>query len=182
MRDEPSDEALAQAAGTGDAAAFAALLERHYDRIYRLAWRVLGSRAEAEDVTQDVCMTLGAKLAGFRGGAKFTTWLHRVVVNAARDLMRRRATRDKAAAGWGEAETAARADAATAADAAHWLHEAMAALSPSLRETVALILGEDCSQAEAAQVLGVSEGTIAWRMSEAKKALAAQARAQEVTL
>ena len=59
---ETSDEDLALAAGNGDAEAFSALLARHYDRIYRVAFRVLGSVAEAEDATQDVCMGLAAKL------------------------------------------------------------------------------------------------------------------------
>ena len=49
----------------------------------------------------------------------------------------------------------------------------MTRLSPELRDTVALVLGEDLTQAQAAAVLGVSEGTIAWRMSEVKKRLKA---------
>lgn len=173
MRENVSDEELAIAAASGDGVAFSALLERHYDRIYRIAYRVVGTRAEAEDITQDVCMGLGAKLAGFRGSARLTTWLHRVVINAARDHLRKRATHSRAAGGWGEVEVMRRAEADEGAKAQDWLHTAMTALSPSLRETVALILGEDCTQADAADALGVSEGTIAWRMAEVKKALAA---------
>ena len=52
----------------------------------------------------------------------------------------------------------------------------MTRLSPELRDTVALVLGEEMTQGEAGQVLGVSEGTIAWRMSEVKKRLRAMAR------
>ena len=52
-----------------------------------------------------------------------------------------------------------------------WLEDAMARLGPDLRDTVALVLGEELTQAEAAKVLGVSEGTVAWRMSEVKKRL-----------
>jgi RNA polymerase sigma-70 factor (ECF subfamily) len=55
--------------------------------------------------------------------------------------------------------------------AQQWLEGAMARLSPELRETVALVLGEELTQAEAAEVLGLSEGTVAWRMSEVKKRL-----------
>jgi len=80
-----SDESLALAAAKGDAEAFAALLERRYDDLFRLAFRLTGSRSEAEDLTQDVCAALPAKLAGFRGEARFTTWLWRVAVNAAHD-------------------------------------------------------------------------------------------------
>ena len=181
MRDNTSDEDLAQAAAFGDERAFSVLLERHYDRIYRVAFRVLGTRSEAEDVTQDVCMGLGAKLNGFKGTSRLTTWLHSVTINAARDHMRRRATHSKAASSWGEVEVMRRAEAQDAADAQDWLQTAMTFLSPSLRETVALILGEDCTQAEAAEALGVSEGTIAWRMAEVKKALAAMAAQEETS-
>jgi RNA polymerase sigma-70 factor (ECF subfamily) len=62
------------------------------------------------------------------------------------------------------------------ADAEDWLAQAMTRLSPELRDTVALVLGEEMTQAEAGQVLGVSEGTIAWRMSEVKKRLRAMAK------
>lgn len=82
--------------------------------------------------------------------------------------------------GWGDWETARQAELAEARDAQDWLATAMAALPPELRDTVALTLGEDMTQAEAAEVLGVSEGTVAWRMSEVKKRLRAVAQAEEM--
>jgi RNA polymerase sigma-70 factor, ECF subfamily len=171
MRMETPDETLALAAATGDRAAFAALLERHYDRIFRLAFRLTGRRADAEDLAQDICANLPAKLAHWRQEARFTTWLYRVTVNAAHDLRRRQATRIKAATGWGDWEIARQDELAEAADAQDWLSAAMARLSPELRDTVALTLGEEMTQGEAAAVLGLSEGTIAWRMSEVKRRL-----------
>jgi RNA polymerase sigma-70 factor (ECF subfamily) len=101
MRMTVPDEDLARAAADGDGAAFAALLERHYDRLFALAWRLTGQKAEAEDLTQDICLALPAKLGGYRGAAKFTTWLYRVAVNAAHDRRRRAASRARAADGWG---------------------------------------------------------------------------------
>lgn len=178
MRMQTPDEALASAAATGDRDAFAALLGRHYDRVFALSFRLTGSRAEAEDLTQDICLALPAKLASWRGEARFTTWLYRVTVNAAHDRRRRAATRTKAADGWGDWEVNRRAGIAEEAEAQDWLAAAMARLSPELRDTVALTLGEDLSQREAAEVLGVSEGTVAWRMSEVKKRLRAMARAE----
>ena len=80
---ETPDETLALAAAGGDRAAFAVLVQRHYDRIYGLAYRLTGSRAEAQDMAQDICAALPAKLRNWRGEARFTTWLYRVVVNAA---------------------------------------------------------------------------------------------------
>lgn len=172
---ETADETLALAAARGDRSAFATLIARHYDRIFTLAFRLTGLRAEAEDLTQDICAALAAKLSGWRGEARFTTWLYRVVVNAAHDQRRRRATRARAAEGWGDWEIARQDEIAAQAQALDWLTEAMARLSPELRDTVALVLGEEMTQAEAGQVLGVSEGTIAWRMSEVKKRLRALA-------
>lgn len=172
MRMTTSDEALARAAAGGDAQAFAALITRHYDRVFRLSFRLTGARAEAEDLTQDICAALPAKIAAFRGEARFTTWLYRVVVNAAGDRRRRAATRARAANGWGEVELARRAEAAEAAEALDWLTAAMRALPDELRDTVALVL-DDVTHAEAAEVLGVSEGTVSWRMSEVKKRLRA---------
>ncbi len=176
MRMDTADEILATAASGGDRAAFAALVTRHYDRIYRLGWRLTGSAADAQDLAQEICAALPAKLAGWRGEARFTTWLYRVTVNAAADLRRRQMTRARAADGWGDWEIARRQEDEAARAARLWLEEAMARLSPELRETVALVLGEELTQAEAAAVLGLSEGTIAWRMSEVKKRLRRIAR------
>ena len=172
---ETDDETLARAAAVGDRSVFGVLLARHYDRIFGLAWRLTGSRAEAQDLTQDICAALPAKLAQWRGEARFTTWLYRVTVNAAHDLRRRQATRAKASAGWGDWEIARQDEIAVQAEALDWLTTAMQRLSPELRDTVALVLGEELTQAQAAEVLGVSEGTVAWRMSDVKKRLRALA-------
>jgi RNA polymerase sigma-70 factor (ECF subfamily) len=175
MRMMTSDESLARAAAGGDGAAFASLVERHYELVFRVAWRILGNRADAEDLAQDVCVALPGKLRNYRGEARYTTWLYRVTVNAARDLFRRSAARARAGDGWGDLEALARAEAEERTEALAWLGSAMQALRPELRETVALVLGEEMSHAGAGDVLGVSEGTVSWRMSEVRKALRAQA-------
>lgn len=167
--DTKPDETLAEAAAGGDRDAFAALISRHYDRIFGLAWRLTGSAADAQDLAQDICATLPDRLARFRGESKLTTWLYRVVVNACADLRRRQMTRARAADGWGDWEIARQAEADEARDARLWLEDAMARLSPELRETLALVLGEGLTQAEAGVILGIGEGTVSWRISEAKK-------------
>ena len=63
---ETSDENLVAAANQGDGQAFGLLLSRHYDLIFRLGFRILGARADAEDLAQDICVALPGKLAGFR--------------------------------------------------------------------------------------------------------------------
>src|SRR6059058_6416641 len=87
---EDPDADLVAASVAGDRAAFSELLERHYNRIHGLAWQLTGSRADADDIAQDVCCTLVEKIATFRGEAKFTTWLCGIVYNACRDFRRRR--------------------------------------------------------------------------------------------
>lgn len=168
---DTSDETLATAAAQGDRAAFATLVGRAYDRVFALAWRLTGNRAEAEDLTQDICAALPAKLLHYRPEARFTTWLYRVTVNAAHDRRRRSATRSKASEGWGDWEIARQDEIVVEAERLDWLTAAMAGLTPELRDTVALVLGQELTQGQAAEVLGVSEGTIAWRMSEVKKRL-----------
>jgi RNA polymerase sigma-70 factor (ECF subfamily) len=178
MRMETPDEALAAAAAAGDRDAFAALVARHYDRLLVLACRLAGTRADGEDLVQDICCTLPARLVSYRREARFTTWLYRVAVNAAHDRRRRAAVRARAADGWGDWEVARQAEMAEAAAAQDWLARAMGGLPVELRDTVALTLGEGLTQSETAEVLGISEGTVAWRMSEVKKRLRAHAKAE----
>tara|TARA_R110002049_G_scaffold117332_3_gene270618 strand:- start:12183 stop:12722 length:540 start_codon:yes stop_codon:yes gene_type:complete len=175
----PDDTSLALAAAGGDAAAFATLLDRQYDRLFRLAFRLTGSQADAEDLTQDICAALPAKLRGYRGDAAFTTWLYRLCVNAAHDRRRRAATHARAASGWGDWEMNRQAANAETAEAVDWLTHAMRALPDDLRDTLALVL-DDMTHADAATVLGISEGTVSWRISQAKKHLA-QLRAEDDT-
>lgn len=172
LMDTP-DESLAMDAARGDRAAFAVLVGRHYDRIHALAWRLTGQRAEAQDLAQEVCAALPAKLGHYRAEARFSTWLYRVTVNAFLDARRRAATRSRAADGWGDWEIARHEAMAEDRAAQDWLAQTMRRLPQELQVTVALVLGEELTQAEAAQVLGLSEGTVAWRMSEVKKRLRA---------
>ncbi|QMU57097.1 MAG: sigma-70 family RNA polymerase sigma factor [Boseongicola sp.] len=168
-----SDEALAKAAAGGDGDAFSALISRHYDRLFRFAFRLTGRREDAEDLVQDICVVLPTKLRAFRGEARFTTWLYRVAVNATHDRRRRAAAHARAAEGWGEVELARRAEADEARVALDWLQAAMASLPEDLRDTLALTLEDGMTHGAAAEVLGVSEGTVSWRMSEVKKRLRA---------
>lgn len=173
MRMETSDEALAETAATGDRDAFAVLLARHYDRLFRLCFRLTGTGADAEDLAQDICAAMPAKLRGYRAEARFSTWLYRVAVNAAHDRRRRAASHARAADGWGDWELARQATMAEARTGLDWLGTAMNALPVDLRDTVACTLDADMTHAEAALVLGISEGTVSWRMSEVKRRLRA---------
>lgn len=82
---EPSpaalDYELAQRAAAGDMTAFEELYVKYNRRVFGLCLRMMQSRAEAEDLTQEIFITLFAKLGSFRGEAAFATWLHRLTVN-----------------------------------------------------------------------------------------------------
>lgn len=164
-----ADESLVAAAAAGDRPAFEALLRRHYDRVHGLAWQLTGSRADADDIAQDVCCTLVEKIGSFRGEAKFTTWLTGITFNACRDFRRRRRSfggmvdRLSVLAGIAEAPR-------DPYDAV-WVKSAVARLKPALRDTVVLVAGQQLTHAEAAVVLGVSENTVSWRMHEARRIL-----------
>lgn len=164
-----TDEGLAAAAAAGDRAAFEALLRRHYDRIHGLAWQLTGTRADADDIAQDVCLALVERIGTFRGEAKFTTWLTGVTFNACRDWRRRR----RSLGGMLDRLTvlAGIADAPNDPYDAVWVKSAIARLKPALRDTVVLVAGQQLTHAEAAEILGVAENTVAWRMHEARRIL-----------
>jgi RNA polymerase sigma factor (sigma-70 family) len=168
------DAELVAAAASGDRDAFASLLERHYDRIHGLAWRLTGSRTDADDIAQDVCCALVDKIGGFRGEARFTTWLCGIVFNACRDLRRRRRS-------WsGFTERLVVLAGLTQGPDRHdlhdmiWLKSAIARLKPPYRDTAVLVAAQQLTHAEAAEILGVAESTVSWRMHEVRRLLAQQ--------
>ncbi len=177
--DERDDAEIVQAAIAGDRDAFAALLQRHYNRIHGLAWRLTGSRADADDIAQDVCCILAEKLNDFRGQAKFTTWVYSIVFNTCRDFRRRRSafTRftDKLSVMAGLSKAP---DGRDAYDAI-WIESAIARLKPELRDTAILVAGQQLTHGEAAQILGVAEATVSWRMHEIRRQLAPKANSQD---
>ena len=164
-----TDASLVAAAAAGDRAAFEMLLRRHYDRIHGLAWQLTGSRADADDVAQDVCVALVEKIGRFRGEAKFTTWLTGITFNACRDWRRRR----RSLGGMLDRLGVLTGIAGAPSDPydALWLKSAIARLKPALRDTVVLVAGQQLTHAEAAEILGVAENTVAWRMHEARRLL-----------
>jgi RNA polymerase sigma-70 factor (ECF subfamily) len=170
MADDP-DAGLVKAAVAGDRQAFETLLRTHYDRIHGLAWQLTGSRADADDVAQDVCCALVEKLGSFRGEAKFRTWLIGITFNACRDWKRRQ----RSFAGFAERFSVVvgltpATDGRDAYDAV-WIKSAIARLKPAYRDAAVLVVGQQLTHAEAAEILGVAEATLSWRMSEVRRML-----------
>jgi RNA polymerase sigma factor (sigma-70 family) len=172
--DSAADQELVGRACGGDRRAFEVLLRRHYDGIHRVAWRLTGSASDADDLAQDVCCLLVEKLAGFKGEAKFTTWLYGVVVNAFRDHYRRSRTLKRFRTGLSVLAALAIGPDGRDLYRRSWMASELSRLDPLLRETVVLVIGEDMTHGEAANALGVAESTVSWRMHEAKRRLSAR--------
>lgn len=171
MRMPTGDNELAEQAAAGDAEAFRVLLERHYDGIFRLSYRFVGTRADAEDIAQDICVGLADRLGSFRGEAKFTTWLYRIVVNAARDWGRRQASGRRAMESFADVEDLRRAADADRASQLEWVWRTLGEFPEEIRETAVLVLAQQLSHGDVAAILGVKESTVSWRMHELRKDL-----------
>ena len=172
MRPVDEDADLAESAIAGDRDAFAELLRRHYDRIHGLAWQMTGSRADADDIAQDVCCILAEKIGAFRGEAKFTTWLCAITFNACRDFRRRRSAFSRFTGRLGVMVGLTNAPDGRDLYDAIWIKSAIARLKPDLRDTATLVAGQQLTHAEAAKILGIAEATVSWRMHEIRRLLA----------
>lgn len=181
VQDPQADAWLASKALAGDGQAFGVLVGRHQTRVYRIAYRMLGSSDDAEDVAQDVWLQVWVSLATFTGSAAFSTWLSRVAVNAAVS-QGRRTSRERARVGRlsRQPEVAAGSvmpssqEAAEHAEQARVVRAAVAGLEPDLRSVLVLREFEGLSYGEISEVLGLSEPTVRGRLSRARRALATE--------
>jgi RNA polymerase sigma-70 factor, ECF subfamily len=167
---EPDDRALIQAHLAGDPAAFTELVRRHRHRLWAVAMRTLGDREEASDALQDALISAFRNAGSYRGEAAVTTWLHRVVVNACLDRMRRRRARPSVPLG--DTEVSTSRDDESAVEARLMVYAALARLPEPQRAAIVLVDLQELSVAEAAGVLGVAEGTIKSRCSRGRTELA----------
>ncbi|RRH95791.1 RNA polymerase sigma factor [Mesorhizobium tamadayense] len=165
---EASDAELIGRARGGDRGAFGTLLERHYGFVYRAAYRWCGRKADAEDIAQDVCVRLGRAIRDYQGNGAFTTWLYAMTLNAARDMMRKRARDTANTEAFG---TYALIAATEVHDPTEALWGAVRMLPDKQRDAVLLVYGEGLSHAAAAEVMAISETTVSWHIHEAKKRL-----------
>lgn len=172
MAEDPigiGDDGLVAAAVAGDPQAFAALYRRHRDRVYCVVLGVLGDREAALDVTQDVFVKLMDVLDRFDGRAAFTTWLHRVAVNAAYDMVRKRVPEPVADpyAFAGIEETAA-----SAPEDGIVIQHALMGLPAEQRAVTVLVDLLGYGYEEAASVLDVPVGTVKSRLARGRIRLA----------
>jgi RNA polymerase sigma-70 factor (ECF subfamily) len=171
-----SDEDGAQIARAkaGDREAFGALARKHHKRVYATAFHITGNHGDADDVAQEAFLRAWRGLPGFDGRSELSTWLHRITVNVALNHLRAKRTHV-----WsplddeqpGEHDPGRDAEAKQVAQA---VVTALAALSHTLRVTLILATVEDMPYKEIAQVLACPEGTVAWRVNQARKVLRAK--------
>lgn len=176
-----SDAELLRAHVHGDPDAFAELVARHRDRLWAVALRTLGDREDAADAVQDALLSAYRAADGFRGDAAVTTWLHRIVINACLDRIRRQQARptvplpgtardrDGDRHGAGGAEPASPV---VDHDTALVVRDALARLPAEQRAALVLVDVQGYSVAEVAHILGVAEGTVKSRCARGRARLA----------
>ena len=169
---EPPDAELLRRHVTGDAEAFGQLFLRHRDRLWAVALRTMGDADEAADALQDAMISAFRRAADFRGDSAVTTWLHRIVVNACLDRMRRRAARP--VADHDLDLLAAAPQAAPDRDAALDVLAALRTLVPEQRAALVMVDMLGYSVADTAEILGVSPGTVKSRCARGRARLLPQ--------
>jgi RNA polymerase sigma-70 factor, ECF subfamily len=172
--ERPSDAELLRRHVAGDSEAFGELFRRHRDRLWAVALRTACDPEEAADALQDAMVSAFRRAADFRGESAVTTWLHRIVVNASLDRMRRRAARpavpvaDEQAF---EALAAQGSDAARATDTKLDIDAALRILPPEQRMALVLVDMLGYSVNDAAVIMKTSTGTIKSRCARGRAKL-----------
>lgn len=173
-RDDRDDRALLRAHVDGDPVAFAELVRRHRERLWAVALRTLGDPEEAADALQDALLSAFRRAGTFRGDAAVTTWLHRLVVNACLDRVRRRAARpadplpDEPDAQPRDPSPDHAESTAVGLDVA----AALGTLPPEQRAALVLVDLQGWSVADAARVLDCPVGTVKSRSARARARVA----------
>ena len=153
------DEAAVARARSGDADAFRELVERHSRAVYHVALRMTGNAHDAEDVVQDAFLKAYRQLDRFESRASFSTWLHRIAINCAVDLLRSRPKHDHVEAGDTlEGSPMTSPERLTASvEAADRVQDAMARLTALERAAFVLRHFEGQSIAEIGKALGIRD-------------------------
>ena len=179
---KPTDRELVEKSKAGDNLAFGMLVRRYQRRIFRLAFHLVRSGAEAEDVTQETFVRAFQAIDRFDGRSEPFTWLYRIAVNLSLNTIRsRKNTRDstpsddpRIEALLTETRPSAGGDPALASQQrqlAAALCDGIDALSDTLRTTLILVCIDGVGHEDASKILGCPEGTVAWRVHEARRKL-----------
>lgn len=171
---EASDEQLAERAAAGKLDAFEQLVARHHDRFYRIVYRMLLSREDAEDMVQDAFLKLWTGRARYNqdSKARFTSWFTQILLNQARDELRKRQKRRaKSLDDVVLSVDAVQASTLEDKQNADAVTNALAALPDRQRMAIALYYYGEMSQKEAASALKLSTKALESLLSRAKASL-----------
>lgn len=157
----------------GDTRAFDLLVEKYQDRVYDLAYRITGHHDDAQDAAQEAFVKAYLALRTFRGDAAFSTWLHRIAVNAAYDGVRRRPPAGPHPVEVAGASADPLGDRAERIEAQERILRAIAALPLEQRAVVALRDIQGWSYEEIAAIAEIPVGTVRSRLARGREALKA---------
>ena len=170
MKDQ---EKIIARARRGDADAFEQLVVAYREQVFRLALRMCGSEADADEVAQEAFLSAWKALPNFRGESQFSTWLYQLTTHAAIDLMRRE--KRQIAADITEVSAADPAPSpqqqAEQSEQREIVRDAILQLAPEQREVVVLRFMEELSYEEIGAVLKLPSGTVKSRLNRAKAQL-----------
>lgn len=174
---------LIRRAQAGNADAFESLLETRYDTLYKFAFKWCGNKSDAEDVAQLACIKLAGSISQFRFESQFSSWLYRLVINCAKDWQKSQARHqgkniDDIHQSGDEEEQERHENLATTSPAENRIYlqqilQLLNTMADGFKETALLVHAEGLNHAEAAEILGVKESTISWRLHEMRKQLQA---------
>lgn len=185
MSGKISDAELVGKAAGGDKESYRVLVEKYQQRVFAIAFEVVKSREDAEDIAQEVFVKAFLSLPEFKGQSTFYTWLYRIAYNMAIDFRRRMARRGGAAVEYDEARTESVVEGAGAnqnrfgspqelmlrKEESQQIQKVLADISPEHRAVITLREIDGLSYDEIAEVVGVSKGTVMSRLHYARKRL-----------
>ena len=170
MIDEVSDETLVQRCRGGDAGAFRALISRYQKPLYNAAYRVLGNSDDARDVTQVAFMEVAERLADYDPAHKFFSWIYRIAINAALNVLRRN-RRDEQPLAEGKPGPVDPESRTAESEVSHRIQRALMQMSADHRVVLSLRHFSDLSYREIGVILDVDEKTVKSRLFEARQRL-----------
>jgi RNA polymerase sigma-70 factor (ECF subfamily) len=165
------DAELARRAARGDSRAFEELVRLHERTVYNLAYRMTGRPEDAKDVAQEAFLSAFRRLGSFRGDSSFSTWIHRITVNACYDQLRRR-RREPTADLVDATDLPSSSDPERTASAAVDVQRALLHVPDEFRPVLVMREIQDMDYEEIAMVLEVPVGTVKSRLHRGRRALA----------
>lgn len=177
----PTETQLIKQAQAGDRNAFEVLVRHNYQFVYRIAFKWCRSKEDAEDIAQDVFVKLAKNMATFQLASTFKTWLYRITINTAKDLLQKKQHIRRKESAYLEINKEKRRYKEQDASIAEKIIALVEALPAKLKDAALLVYSEGLNHKEAAKILNCAETTISWRIHQVKKRLKKSLESGEFT-